>query len=66
MWFEVFAVLLSRVICGNLITTNYNLVQSVVQTCQFVRTIEYNQPTQNTHTEKPQGTQGGGQDGLNK
>ena len=38
---------LSRVICGNLVTTNDNLVQNVVQTCQFVLTIEYNQPTQN-------------------
>ena len=33
--------------CGNLVTTNDNLVQNVVQTCQFVLTIEYNQPTQN-------------------
>ena len=40
--------LLSRVICGNLVITNDNLVQNVVQTCQFVLTIEYNQPTQNT------------------
>ena len=35
------------IICGNLVTTNDNLVQNVVQTCQFVLTIEYNQPTQN-------------------
>ena len=40
--------LLSRVICGNLVTINDNLVQNVVQTCQFALTIEYNQPTQNT------------------
>ena len=40
--------ILSRVICGNLVITNHNLVQNVVQTCQFVLTIEYNQPTQNT------------------
>ena len=39
--------LLSRVICGNLVTTNRNLVQNVVQTWQFESTIEYNQPTQN-------------------
>ena len=26
----------------------YNLVQNVVQTCLFVSTIEYNQPTQNS------------------
>ena len=39
--------LLSRVICGNLVITNVNLVQNVVQTWQFVLMIEYNQPTQN-------------------
>ena len=39
--------IISRVICGNLVITNHNLVQNVVQTCQFVSTIEYNQPTQN-------------------
>ena len=39
--------LLIQVICGNLVTTNHNLVQNVVQTCQFVSRIEYNQPTQN-------------------
>ena len=47
--------LLSRVICGNLVITNYNLVQNVVQTCQFVRTIEYNQPTQNSRGSQPLG-----------
>ena len=36
-----------QVICGNLVTTNHNLVQNVVQTYQFVNTIECNQPTQN-------------------
>ena len=41
--------LLSRVICGNLVTTNENLVQNVVQTCQFLHTIEYNQPAQNNN-----------------
>ena len=30
-----------------LVTTNHSLAQNVVQTCQFVSTIEYNQPTQN-------------------
>ena len=35
---------LSVFICGNLVITNRN----VVQTWQFVNTIEYNQPTQNT------------------
>ena len=39
--------LLIRVICGNQVPTNHNLVQNVVQTCQFASTIEYNQPTQN-------------------
>ena len=37
--------LLIRVICGNLVTTNYN----VVQTCQFASTIEFKQPTQNNY-----------------
>ena len=37
-------------ICIN-VTTNHNLVQNVVQTWQFVSTIKYNQPTQNTINE---------------
>ena len=36
-----------QVICGNQVTTNCILIQNVVQTGQFVSTMEYNQPTQN-------------------
>ena len=38
----------AELFAGNLVTTNDNLVQNIVQTCQFVLMIEYNQPTQNT------------------
>ena len=54
LWYSIWQAVYSylnrlfiRVFRGNLVTTNYNLVQNVVQTCQFISTIKYNQPTQN-------------------